>query len=181
VYWNMLLPGHLPNVPLLPAHMSFMGKDLNTAPQIRVARAMHVRDVMTKEVVSVRQGTPLPAAAELMVAKKVSGLPVLDVEDRLVGILTGADFMSAMNIEAGIFTNALETLVRKRRARKGMGTIVDDIMTREPITIRAEDTLEHAIQRMDRNKIKRLVVTDAEDHIRGILSRSDMVKLFAMK
>ena len=29
VYWNMLLPGHLPNVPLLPAHMSFMGKDLN--------------------------------------------------------------------------------------------------------------------------------------------------------
>ena len=42
VYWNMLLPGHLPNVPLLPSHMSFMGKDLTTAPQIRHARAMHV-------------------------------------------------------------------------------------------------------------------------------------------
>ena len=78
VYWNMLLPGHLPNVPLLPSHMSFMGKNLETAPQIRVARAMHVRDVMTSDVVSVRQGSALPAAAELMVAKKVSGLPVLD-------------------------------------------------------------------------------------------------------
>jgi sulfide:quinone oxidoreductase len=181
VYWNMLLPGHLPNVPLLPAHMSFMGKDLNGAPQIRVARAMHVRDVMTSEVVSVRQGSALPAAAELMVAKKVSGLPVLDAEDRLVGILTSADFMSAMNLEAGVFSSALESLVRKRRVRKGMGTIVDDIMTRDPITIRADDTLEHAIRRMDKNKIKRLVVTDSLHHVRGIVSRSDVVKLFAAK
>ena len=181
VYWNMLLPGHLPNVPLLPAHMSFLGKDLATTPQVRVARAMHVRDVMSKEVVTVHAGTSLPAASELMVAKKVSGLPVLDAEDRVVGILTGADFMSAMNIEGAGIANPLETLVRKRRARKGMGTIVDDIMTRDPITIRAEDTLEHAVQRMDRNKVKRLVVTDGERRVRGIVSRSDMVKLFAAK
>ena len=181
VYWNMLLPGHLPNVPLLPAHMSFLGKDLATTPQVRVARAMHVRDVMSKDVVTVHAGTSLPAAAELMVAKKVSGLPVLDAADRVVGILTGADFMSAMNIEGAGIANPLETLVRKRRARKGMGTIVDDIMTRDPITIRAEDTLEHAVQRMDRNKVKRLVVTDGERRVRGIVSRSDMVKLFAAK
>ena len=43
VYWNMLLTGHLPNVPLLPSHMSFLGKDIKTAPQIRVAREMQVR------------------------------------------------------------------------------------------------------------------------------------------
>lgn len=62
-----------------------------------------------------------------------------------------------------------------------MGTIVDDIMTKQPITIRAEDTLEHAVQRMDRNKIKRLVVTDGEQHVRGVVSRSDLVKLYAAK
>ena len=95
---------------------------------------MHVKDVMTKDVITVRQGTALPAAAELMVAKKVSGVPVIDAEDRLVGILTEADFLSAMNLDSGIVANALETIVRKRRARKGMGTIVDDIMTRLPIT-----------------------------------------------
>ena len=181
VYWNMLLPGHLPNVPLLPAHMTFLGKDLNTAPQIRVARAMHVKDVMTKDVITVRQGTALPAAAELMVAKKVSGVPVIDAEDRLVGILTEADFLSAMNLDSGIVANALETIVRKRRARKGMGTIVDDIMTRSPITIGAVDTLEAAIRRMDKNKVKRLVVTDDEHHVRGVVSRADVVKLFAAK
>jgi CBS domain-containing protein len=137
--------------------MSFLGKDLNTAPQIRVARAMQVKDVMTRDVVTVRQGTSLPAAAELIVAKKVSGVPVVDADDRLVGILTEEDFMSAMNIDGGLVGNAL-TIVRKRRARKGMGTIVDDIMTRAPITIRTIDSLEAAVARMDRNQVKRLVV-----------------------
>jgi sulfide:quinone oxidoreductase len=175
------LPGHLPNVPLLPAHMSFIGKDLNTAPQIRVARAMQVKDVMTKDVVTVRQGTSLPAAADLMVARKVSGLPVIDAEDRLVGILTEADFLSAMNLDGGLVANSLETLVRKRRARKGMGTIVDDIMTRSPIAIRANDTLEAAVRRMDRNKVKRLVVTGEDKRVHGIVARADLIKVFAMK
>ena len=181
VYWNLLLPGHLPNVPLLPAHMSFLGKDLNTAPQIRVARAMQVKEVMTKDVVTVRQGTSLSAAAELIVAKKISGVPVVDAEDRLVGILTEGDFMSAMNLDGGIVGNALETIVRKRRARKGMGTIVDDIMTRAPITIRRIDSLEAAVARMDKNKVKRLVVTGDDRRVHGIVSRADLVKLFAAK
>ena len=181
VYWNLLLPGRLPNVPLLPSHMSFMGKDLTTAPHMRHARAMHVRDVMTKDVVTVRQGTALPAAAELMVAKKVSGLPVVDVEDQIVGILTEADFLSAMNLRGGMVADALETVVRKRRAKKGMGTIVDDIMTKSPISIREDDTLEKAVAMMDKNKIKRLVVTDNDRRLRGIVSRHDLIKLFALK
>jgi len=181
VYWNMLLPGHLPNVPLLPAHMSFIGKDLNTAPQIRVARAMCVRDVMSKDVVTVRQGTSLPVAADLMVVKKVSGLPVIDAEERLVGILTEGDFLSAMNIDGGVVAGLLESIVRKRSTRKGMGTIVDDIMTRSPITIRANDTLEAAVKRMDRNKVKRLVVTGDDQRVHGIVSRADLIKIYAMK
>jgi sulfide:quinone oxidoreductase len=50
VYWNMLLPGRLGHVPLLPSHMSFMGKDLKTTPQLRHATELHVKDVMSKEV-----------------------------------------------------------------------------------------------------------------------------------
>jgi sulfide:quinone oxidoreductase len=161
--------------------MSFIGKDLNTAPQIRVARAMCVKDVMTKDVVTVRQGTSLPVAADLMVAKKVSGLPIVDAEERLVGILTEGDFLSAMNIDGGIVANLLESIVRRRRARKGMGTIVDDIMTRSPITIRATDTLESAVKRMDRNKVKRLVVTGDDQRVHGIVSRADLIKIYAMK
>ena len=161
--------------------MSFLGKDLTTAPQIRHARAMRVKDVMTREVTTVRLGAALPAVAELMVARKISGVPVVDAEDHLVGILTEADFLSAMNLRSGLVADILETVVRKRRAKKGMGTIVDDIMTRSPIVIGEEDTLEKAVALMDRNKIKRLVVTDGDRHVRGIVSRADLLKLFAAK
>jgi sulfide:quinone oxidoreductase len=173
VYWNLLLKGRLPNVPLLPSHMNFIGKDLETTPHARHAREMKVRDVMTKEV--------LTAAATLMVQKKVSGVPVLDVHDKLLGVLTEADFLSAMNLEQSAVTDTLETVVRKRRSRKGMGTIVDDIMTRPAITIREDDTLRTAVTLMDNNRIKRLVVTDVDNQVQGVVSRADLIRLFAMK
>ncbi|NJD88892.1 MAG: CBS domain-containing protein [Betaproteobacteria bacterium] len=181
VYWNLLLKGRLPNVPLLPSHMNFVGKDLETTPHARHAREMKVRDVMTKEVVSVHAGSALTAAATLMVQKKVSGVPVLNVNDKLIGVLTEADFLSAMNLEQSAVTDTLETVVRKRRARKGMGTIVDDIMTKSPITIREDETLRTAVTLMDTNRIKRLIVTDDEAKVRGVVSRGDLIKLYAMK
>ncbi len=181
VYWNLLLKGRLPNVPLLPSHMNFVGKDLETTPHARHAREMKVRDVMTREVVSVHKGSALTAAATLMVQKKVSGVPVLDVHDSLVGVLTEADFLSAMNLEQSNVTDALESVVRKRRARKGMGTIVDDIMTTPPITIREDETLRTAVTLMDTNRIKRLIVTDDERKVRGVVSRADLIRLYAMK
>jgi sulfide:quinone oxidoreductase len=181
VYWNLLLKGKLPNVPLLPSHMNFVGKDLETTPHARHAREMKVRDVMTKEVVTVHSGSSLTAAATLMVQKKVSGVPVLDVHDKLVGVLTEADFLSAMNLEQSAVTDTLETVVRKRRARKGMGTIVDDIMTKSPITIREDETLRTAVTMMDTNRIKRLIVTDDESRVHGVVSRADLIRLYAMK
>lgn len=181
VYWNMLLPGHLPMVPLLPSHMNFLGKDLSTAPQMRHARSLTVADVMTRDVVTARQGSSLVTLAETMAKRHISGVPILAADDRLVGIVTEADFLSAMNLAGGGLSDMLESVVRKRRARKGMGTIVDDIMTPRPVTIAEDATLAAAVQLMDRNKIKRLVVTDAGHQVRGIVSRSDLMKLFAMK
>jgi sulfide:quinone oxidoreductase len=181
VYWNMLLPGHLPMVPLLPSHMNFMGKDLSTAPQMRHAKTLKVADVMTREVVTARQGSALGALAETMAKRHISGVPIVDVEDRLVGIVTEADFLSAMNLSGGGISDLLESIVRKRRTRKGMGTIVDDIMTRKPITIAEEAPLNQAVALMDRNKIKRLVVTDETARVRGVVSRGDLMKLFTMK
>jgi sulfide:quinone oxidoreductase len=181
VYWNMLLPGRLPNVPLLPSHMSFMGKDVTTAPQFRHAREMRVRDVMSTEVVTVQQGSSLVAAATLMAERKIGGVPVVDVEDRLVGVLTEADFISAMNLEPHPLADAVESVIRKRRTRKGMGTIVEDLMTPDPITVRPDDTLQTAVELMDANRIKRLIVAEADLRVQGIVARADLIKLFAMK
>jgi sulfide:quinone oxidoreductase len=181
VYWNMLLPGHLPKVPLLPSHMNFLGKDLSTAPQMRHAGTMKVADVMTRDVVTALQGSSLITLAETMAKRHISGVPIVDVEGKLAGIVTEADFLSAMNLHGGGLTDLLESVVRKRRARKGMGTIVDDIMTPRPVTISADAALSRAVELMDHHKIKRLVVTDERSHVHGVVSRGDLMKLFAMK
>ncbi len=182
VYWNMLLPGYLPHVPLLPSHMSYLGKDLQSAPQVRRSQTMHVRDVMTPDVVTIGQGSPLADAAAIMTKKKISGLPVIDVDDRLIGIITEADFLSAIDIEPhDALLEAIENTLRKGRLRKAMGTIVDDLMTRDPVTIGPDETLQRAVHLMDANNIKRLVITDDDRQVRGMLAREDILRLFISK
>jgi len=168
VYWNMLLPGRLADVPLLTAKMSFLGKELARAPQVRRAHAAKVGQLMSKEVVTIGTGRPLGEAAELLTRHKVSGLPVVDVDGRLVGLISEADFVSALD-------------VRHPVRRKPMGTIVDDLMTDHPVTIAEDDTLETAIERMENKRVKRLVVVDGESRVRGIISRRDVLKMYTAK
>jgi sulfide:quinone oxidoreductase len=105
----------------------------------------------------------------------------VDVEDKLIGILTEADFLSALDIHGGSAVQDLfETIIRRRRTRKKMGTIVDDIMTRNPVHVAAEDSLQRALELMNGNGVKRLVITDDEDRVQGIISRADLIKLFTM-
>ncbi len=179
VYWNMLLPGYLPKVPLLPSHMNFMGKDITKAPEVRRSQEMLVRDVMSKNVITVRQGSALHEAAKLLSERKVSSLPVVDIDERLVGIVTEADFLAAMNVSGDAATQRVfDAVVRRSRVRKPMGTIVDDIMTKRPVMINEEDTLQRAVHLMNRHGIKRLVITDADQKVKGIISRADLMRLF---
>ena len=104
------------------------------------------------------------------------------MDDKLVGILTEADFLSALDINGGSAVQELfDTVIRKRRARKHMGTIVDDIMTRDPVCIAAADPLQRALELMTKNRIKRLVITSDENHVRGVLSRADLMRLYTMQ
>jgi CBS domain-containing protein len=140
-----------------------------------------VADVMQREVLTVRLGSALTEAAKVMTREHVSGLPVLDAEDKLVGILTEADFLSAMDIHGGsAIQDLFDSLIRKRRGRKKMGTIVEDIMTKDPVCIRSDDTLQQALQLMNKNRIKRLVITNDDNHVEGIVSRADLIKLYSM-
>ena len=51
-------------------------------------------------------------------------------------------------------------------------------MTPYPITVGEEDSLQRAIELMSKNKIKRLIVTDTKGHVRGVISRPDLITLF---
>jgi len=181
VYWHMLLPGRLPNVPLLPSHMSFMGKNIASTPQVRRSKALQVKDVMTREVVTVTQGTAVNDAAKRMLTHRISGMPVVDVDDRLIGVITESDFLSTIDMRGTSIDDIMDALIRKRRTKTKMGTVVEDIMTVKPLTIGENETLQSTVRSMDKHRIKRLIVTDEDRRVQGIVARADLLKLFSMR
>ncbi len=180
VYWNMLVTGILPMVPLLPSQMNFIGKDLSSQPKVQRSKELLVRDVMSTDVITVQIGTPVVKAAHAMVEHNISSVPIVDVNNKLIGIVTESDFLNALNIsEEGAIVELFDMVIRRNRPRRTAGTIVDGFMTKNPITIGEEDTLRRAIALMDNNKIKRLVITDDENYVKGIVSRPDLMLLFS--
>jgi sulfide:quinone oxidoreductase len=182
IYWNMLLPGYLPMVPMLPSQMNFVGKDMTTHPRIQQSQKVKVGEIMTRKVITVQEGTSLNEAADLMAQHNVSSLPVVNHHNKLSGVITEADFLAALNVsENSAVLNMFNVIIRRKRPAKQRGTTVDGLMTLKPVTIREDDTLQTAIHLMDRNRIKRLIVVNEENHVIGILSRPDLIGLFTGK
>lgn len=140
---------------------------------------MKVGDVMTTDVVTISPGAPLKEAASKMVRSGVSGLPVVDEQMNLQGIITEADFVTA---EA----NRSWGRQRRRLLAGYLGEIdemsartVGDSMTASPHTIDAESTVTEAARRMTEIGVKRLPVIDDSGVLEGIVSRADVMRAFA--
>ena len=138
---------------------------------------MKVKDLMATEVVSVGPGEAIKEAARLMVDSGVSGIPVVDGDGRLVGIITEADFVAG---EAGRRAGERAGLLRFLLNRQVIGDeelTVADVMTRDVITIGPEADHTEAARLMDREAVKRLVVTD-DQRVVGVVSRADIMRAF---
>jgi CBS domain-containing protein len=123
---------------------------------------MDVRDLMTTDVVAVAKTTSIRDAARLMFRYRVSGLPVVDVEDRVLGIITEGDFLQ-MEIE-----------------RVETGSIPDqvgDVMSTGVKTIPPDMDVIGAARFMQAQQVKRLIVAE-DGKMVGIISRADFVAAF---
>ncbi len=138
---------------------------------------MRVLDLMTTEVVTVTPGMSLKEAARTMTDVGVSGLPVLDEDGRIIGIITEADFLAR---EAG------RSEPRRRRLLDALfsepqvaeAETVEQAMTLDPFVIYPEASLTEAARVMVNHGVKRLPVVDAEGRLRGVISRADVVAAF---
>lgn len=149
--------------------------------QLRQAENLMVRDIMTTDVATVTPDTSLRDAAGILLDLRISGLPVVEQNNKLVGIVTEADFLCAMGIPchhpAHSLWQTLETMF-KHQANLGATPVrVADIMAKQVITISDNKTLHEAIDTMKKHHIKRIVVTDEQDHVEGIITRSNLVKV----
>ncbi len=136
-----------------------------------------VREVMTKTVVAVREETPFKEIARLLHEYRIGAVPVLDADDRVIGIVSDGDLL--LKEDAG-FQEERFLESRRRRAERGKarGLVARSLMTAPAITV--EPTVSHreAARLMHRAHVKRLPVVDERGRVLGIVSRSDLIGMF---
>ncbi len=151
----------------------------------RAAEGVQVSRVMSQPVHSVRPQTPLSEAAHLMVSQRISGLPVVDDAGHLVGIITEADFLRALGVPAHQphhnLWQTLESLFGHLAHHGELETPDDPVsahMVNNVVSVHPGQDLHDVIEAMKRNSVKRVVVCDQDHRVLGMVTRSDLVRLF---
>ena len=144
---------------------------------------MRVKDVMTANVICIGSDEPVLKAARLMLQNRISGLPVIDKDGELVGIVTEGDFLRRS--ELGTQRKRprwLEFIVGPGKLAQeythSAGRKIEEIMTVDPQTISENETLEAVVKTMERRHVKRLPVTRG-GRVVGIISRANLMHALA--
>jgi CBS domain-containing protein len=149
--------------------------------QLRQAEQIFVRDLMSVDVVTVTPETSVRDAAQLLLERRISGLPVVDEEQKLIGIVTEADFLTAMGIPchhpAHNLWQTLESMFQYQPQAVNKPNSVAEIMVNQVITINENCTLHEVVDTMKHHHVKRLIVTNEQQQVQGIITRSNLVKV----
>lgn len=143
---------------------------------------MTVRDVMTRSVVSVRPGTHLKEVARLLVDHGISGLPVVDDDGAVLGIVSEADFLvKEQGAEAVRHRPLARILGESRESRSQLAKLgaltAGEAMTAPAVTISSGGRIAEAAAIMTGRGVKRLPVVD-DGRLVGIITRADLVRAY---
>ncbi len=131
-------------------------------------RSMQVRDLMTERVFALRPQDDLASLYDLMDAKHIRHVPIVDREKELVGLVTHRDLSrSALGLQEDAPLSLQREMLRRRKVREIMATEVDTVEPDEDLRVAAEILIE--------NKIGCLPVVEGT-HLVGILTESDFVR-----
>jgi CBS domain-containing protein len=138
-----------------------------------------VKEVMTRDVVTVRPNAPLADVMDLLIGKLFKAAPVVDEHGTVVGIISDGDLLERGGVpqRLALAEHLDEAMLSAQLAelRQG-GKTAADVMSREVITVREDTSLAHVAQLMTDRKLKRLPVVDAAGQLTGILSRVDILR-----
>ncbi len=139
-----------------------------------------VRDVMTTRVIWVKKGASFREIATAFREYRISAFPVIDEDRRVIGVVSEADLLAKQALDGGEdgMPGMITGLLRRREQEKARGVTAGDVMTSPAVTVRPEDTVEHAARLMYTRKVKRLPVVDAGGHLVGIIGRADVLSVF---
>ena len=144
---------------------------------------MRAHQIMTRPVVTVAPETTIVDAANLMLQRHVSGLPVVDGAGKLVGVVSEGDFIRRSEIGTGRKRGRwLRFILGPGKSASDFvhehGRKVGEVMTKTPLTITEDTALAEIVALMEKNNVKRLPVVRG-DMVVGIVSRANLLQAVA--
>jgi len=136
-------------------------------------------DVMVTEVVSVTRKTPLDQVAAVMARHGISGVPVVEEGERVVGVISEKDFLTRMGEQdtetfMGVVAECLKGLGCVAVSIRGQNA--EDIMTSPAVTVNEETSIREIANLLTEKNINRVPVINRKGHLVGIISRADIVR-----
>ena len=141
-----------------------------------------VRDVMTRSVVSVPLVAPLKEVARALVEHRISGVPVVDVDGTVLGVVSEADFLVKEQGPDEIHYRRLARLIGTPRTSRTQlekleAITAHEAMTSPAVTIGSGRPIREAAALMTSRRVNRLPVVD-DGELVGIVSRGDLVRAY---
>ena len=151
-----------------------------------MAEELLAKDIMTTEVVTVTKDHTVNDVIKLLMDKNISGLPVVDESNHVIGIVTEGDLIyRSKKLEIPRYFTILDSYIfldntkkMEEQIRKMVGYRVEDIMTRDVVTVQIDDTVEDIATLMTRKNVNRVPVVHG-DKLVGIVTRRDIIRAYA--
>ncbi|MFD5625229.1 CBS domain-containing protein [Streptomyces sp. NPDC127072] len=143
-----------------------------------------VGSVMATEVVRALYGTPFKEVARLLADHRISGLPVVDEDEQVIGVISETDLMvrqvrtSAPGGPKRRFWLAGPTPGVRGQAAKARARTAGQLMSVPPVTVCADNTIAEAARTMAQRRVERLPVVDEEGRLVGIVTHRDLIQVF---
>ena len=138
---------------------------------------MLLREIMTKDVISISHEATLKEAGEVFKQKRISGLPVVNENEEIVGVVTITDMLKILGqiykLKESEKKSQADIMLSEMYEGEKQKAQVKDLMTREVHVLKEESSIEEVMRLMFQKNVHTIPITDAEGHIVGIIGRRD--------
>lgn len=146
-----------------------------------------VAEIMTADPITVSPETSLQEAIQILVERKISGLPVIDNQGELIGVISETDLTwQATGVDVPPYIMFLDSVIylqnpakHNQEVHKALGQTVGEAMNDRPVTVKGSQLVREAARIMHEKKVRRLPVVDDRDQLIGIITQGDVIRMMA--